>query len=165
MKRFIAFMLTLILALPIVAVCPFAASLGLGDIDGNGAVDGADYIGIKEIFTGGAQLGTNEAKLADTNGDGVVSSADVVTVVATIRGEVKLPKHAYDNACDKFCNICQAERPVEPHVYDNACDADCNECGASREDFTYGDINGDGKVTITDLVKSARVVAGKDKIS
>ncbi len=125
-------MLTLILALPIVAVCPFAASLGLGDIDGNGAVDGADYIGIKEIFTSGAQLGTNEAKLADTNGDGVVSSADVVTVVATIRGEVKLPKHAYDNACDKTCNTCSYERTVGDHVYDSASDYVCNECGVSR---------------------------------
>ena len=40
--------------------------------------------------------------------------------------------HAYDNACDKVCNICEAERTPEDHKYDNACDKDCNVCGAER---------------------------------
>ena len=39
---------------------------------------------------------------------------------------------AYDNACDKKCNICMARRDTDGHVYDNACDTDCNECGDTR---------------------------------
>ncbi len=132
MKRFIAFMLTVVLALSGVAVCASAASLGLGDIDGNGALDGADYVEIKERLMNGAELSANERILADVNRDGVVSSADVVTVVATIRGEVKLPVHAYDNACDSTCNTCSYERTVGDHSYDSDSDVTCNECGASR---------------------------------
>ena len=41
-------------------------------------------------------------------------------------------EHKYDNACDKLCNVCNAERTVEPHKYDNACDKDCNVCNAER---------------------------------
>ena len=41
-------------------------------------------------------------------------------------------EHAYDNACDANCNVCQATREVPNHVYDNACDANCNICGKER---------------------------------
>lgn len=132
MKRIIAFILTIVLALSGVAVCASAASVGLGDIDGNGALDGADYVEIKERLMSGAELSANERILADVNRDGVVSSADVVTVVATVRGEVRLPVHAYDNACDKTCNTCSYERTVGDHAYDSATDYVCNNCGASR---------------------------------
>ncbi|MBQ4324095.1 MAG: bacterial Ig-like domain-containing protein [Clostridia bacterium] len=40
--------------------------------------------------------------------------------------------HAYDNACDKSCNVCGATRTVPAHKYDNTCDTTCNECGAER---------------------------------
>jgi hypothetical protein len=40
--------------------------------------------------------------------------------------------HAYDNACDAKCNICDAERSVADHVYDNKCDTTCNICNAER---------------------------------
>ena len=41
--------------------------------------------------------------------------------------------HAYDNACDAICNICNAERTAADHVYTDACDTTCNVCGATRE--------------------------------
>ena len=41
-------------------------------------------------------------------------------------------EHTYDNACDKDCNVCGAERTPASHVYTNACDKDCNVCGVTR---------------------------------
>jgi hypothetical protein len=131
-KRLMAFVLALILAMSVFTVFASAESVGLGDLDGNGAVDSSDYIEIKEKFLSGAVFSAEETKLADVNGDGIVSSADVVTVVATVRGEVRLPVHAYDNACDADCNLCGHNRTVGDHVYDSASDYLCNECGASR---------------------------------
>ena len=48
-------------------------------------------------------------------------------------GAVRTPaEHIYDNACDKDCNVCGAVRTPAKHTYDNACDKDCNVCGAVR---------------------------------
>ena len=131
-KRLMAFVLALILTMSVFTVFASAESVGLGDLDGNGAVDSSDYIEIKEKFLSGALFSADETKLADVNGDGIVSSADVVSVVATVRGELKLPVHAYDNACDTECNVCKTTRQVPDHVYGGDCDSDCNECGAIR---------------------------------
>jgi uncharacterized repeat protein (TIGR02543 family) len=40
--------------------------------------------------------------------------------------------HAFENRCDRYCEICGMER-VTYHVYDNDCDPTCNECGRARE--------------------------------
>lgn len=44
---------------------------------------------------------------------------------------------AYDNGCDKKCNICMAKRSTPGHVYDNACDTSCNECGKTRPEVAH----------------------------
>ena len=48
--------------------------------------------------------------------------------------------HAYDNACDASCNICNTPRTVGEHKYDNACDTDCNICFTPRTiTHSYGE--------------------------
>ena len=47
----------------------------LGDINGDGAVDVSDYIGIANYILGQTQEGFNE-KAADVNGDGKVDVSD-----------------------------------------------------------------------------------------
>ncbi|MBO5736994.1 MAG: hypothetical protein J6S04_04210, partial [Clostridia bacterium] len=54
------------------------------------------------------------------------------TTCNVCNAERTVEPHDYDNACDTTCNVCNAERTVEPHDYDNACDVDCNVCNAER---------------------------------
>ena len=76
-----------------------------------------------------------------TNGTITLKGVGAITITiqdyyfctpTTILVTVTEHEHAYDDACDTDCNICQAVRAAE-HVYDNECDVDCNECGATRE--------------------------------
>jgi len=47
---------------------------------------------------------------------------------------VKVTAHAYDNACDANCNVCDVARTPADHVYDNHLDTTCNVCnGGTRE--------------------------------
>lgn len=54
------------------------------------------------------------------------------------------------------------------HTYDDEYDADCNVCGAEREvpekpvDTIYGDANGDGGITILDVILLQQSIAGYD---
>lgn len=50
-------------------------------------------------------------------------------------------EHTYDNACDKYCNVCSNKRTVS-HVYENSCDDACNICSAKRS--ARHDTNSDG---------------------
>ena len=50
-------------------------------------------------------------------------------------------EHTYDNACDKYCNVCSDKRTIS-HVYENSCDDTCNICSAKRS--TRHDTNSDG---------------------
>lgn len=40
--------------------------------------------------------------------------------------------HAYDNACDTTCNVCDQVREVADHVYSHGCDTTCDACGYER---------------------------------
>lgn len=48
--------------------------------------------------------------------------------------------HEYDNDCDVYCNLCNAQRygwqdgaiAAVWHVFDNVCDTQCNDCGMTR---------------------------------
>ena len=112
-NKILVIILALALVIPVTAVFSAADSVGVGDIDGNGIVDGADYIAIKGNVGGDVELERGEQTLADVNGDGVVSSADAITVLAAVRGEVVLPTHAYDDDADMLCNICNFYRGTE----------------------------------------------------
>ena len=46
-------------------------------------------------------------------------------------GDYMYAEHAYDNSCDKDCDVCNYERDAS-HEYDNACDNTCNVCGHTR---------------------------------
>ncbi len=51
---------------------------------------------------------------------------------------IGLKAHTYNNACDKSCNVCGANRTVGAHKYTNSCDIDCNICEALRRvNHTY----------------------------
>lgn len=66
-------------------------------------------------------------------------------------GEVRtVPSHKYDNACDATCNVCKATRSVSGHKFDNAGDTTCNVCGYTT--VVKGDANGDGAISVTDMV-------------
>ncbi len=62
-----------------------------------------------------------------TTGNATIDGKESLLVVLNVH------THAYDNACDTACNVCEEARTVEPHVYDNACDTACNVCNAARE--------------------------------
>jgi hypothetical protein len=104
--RLFASFLAILLVLQVAPIVAFAESIGVGDIDGNGAVDSADYTAIKNGFLSSDIMGGNAQELSDVNFDGIVSSADVVSVIATVRGEIELPKHDYGDADGAICNIC-----------------------------------------------------------
>ena len=88
-KRLMAFVLALILTMSVFTVFASAESVGLGDLDGNGAVDSSDYIGVKGKILSGAAFSANEIRLADANGDGAITSLDLLLVNSYLSGVVK----------------------------------------------------------------------------
>ena len=58
--------------------------------------------------------------------------------------------------------------PDEPHTYDDEYDADCNVCGDIREveerpvEIIYGDADGDGEVSMLDLVLLQQYTTGEE---
>ena len=63
----------------------FSSSI-LGDVNGNGKVDVADYIIIRSSLLGTKTLNDNEKKLADVNEDGKISSSDYIMIRKIILG-------------------------------------------------------------------------------
>lgn len=68
--------------------------------------------------------------------------------------------HTYDNACDTNCNVCELEREVPKHSYDE--EGKCVICGA---EIIAGDLDGDGKVTASDLATLKLILAGIGELS
>lgn len=60
-------------------------SYTLGDVNGDGEIDGADLVGIVNFILNASTTGLNQ-KAADVNSDGVIDGSDYVTVVNTILG-------------------------------------------------------------------------------
>jgi len=58
----------------------------LGDVNGDGAINSADYVDIKAHLQGVSILEGIFALAADVNGDGYISSADYVTHKAFLKG-------------------------------------------------------------------------------
>ncbi len=67
--------------------------------------------------------------------------------------------HAYDNACDTNCNVCDLEREVPKHNYDE--EGKCTMCSA---EISAGDINGDGNVDTNDLAVMKLFLAGLSEL-
>lgn len=77
-------------------------------------------------------------------------------------GDVKSEHVGGTASCDKqaVCTECgQGYGETLEHTYDDEYDADCNVCGETREvpekpstDIIYGDADGDGEITLMDVV-------------
>ena len=86
-SRLFALLLALALMLQVASVAAFAESIGVGDIDGNGAVDSADYAMLKNGFLSDDTVTGNEQKLSDINGDGIVDLNDVIALIEIIKNK------------------------------------------------------------------------------
>ena len=78
MKRFVAFLLILVLSfagLPVASV-NIAAETSMGDINGNGDIDSMDYVLLKRAYFGTYKL--EDIAIGDINGSGKIDSMDYV---------------------------------------------------------------------------------------
>ncbi len=88
MKRYIS----LILALLFVATVPvssYANAALLGDINDDGVLDSLDYIALKSYMKDEAAFEINLA-IADTTGDGALSTTDLILLKQAVTGSVEL---------------------------------------------------------------------------
>lgn len=99
-------------------------------------VEGVDY---ELTYTNNKEVG--EASVAIT---GMGMYTGTITLMYQIYCE-----HAYDNACDTDCNICEELRASIEHLYIAVCDSICNECGFAREAAPHDYNNGESFACVT----------------
>ncbi len=64
------------------------ALLGLGDVDGNGAVTTKDALMLMQCLNGDLLLSDDEFKRADLNGDGLLSAAEALRILQYVNGKI-----------------------------------------------------------------------------
>jgi hypothetical protein len=58
----------------------------LGDVDGNAAINGTDYMRVKSVFLGSFKLNDVEAISADFDGNSVINATDIMKIKAEFKG-------------------------------------------------------------------------------
>ena len=61
-----------------------------GDVNGNGRIDAADYLMIKDSILGKLKLNDLQVKAADVNNNGKIDAADYLMIKDCILGKIKL---------------------------------------------------------------------------
>ena len=64
----------------------------LGDINGDGDIDGRDYIVVKKYVLGTADLSDRQLEIADINGDGEVDGIDYLLIKKHVLGTYTIPE-------------------------------------------------------------------------